>query len=228
MATSNLVLEINDKNEIIRVARGRQSAIARIDQPNKTIIWKDAEMQGAFHKSVDAFLEAEKIHIETVLMEGQKADVVPKNAPAAPAMHKMQGDLTPAFLEWEMKYRPISFQNRLGVQLRKLKDGEAAPADPRDLWIRADVIRTDSRPKEETKGGEYISTRFKMKDQIIARRRSHLTFEPKEIFKGDSAAEQAEPYEDPYTPEKLDRMDKKGDIEIVWRRHAAASAGSNF
>lgn len=228
MSTSNLVLELNDKDEILRIARGRQSVIARIDTPNKTIYWRDPEIQAAFHKSVDAFLEAEKIHIDTVLMEGQKPDIVPKNAAPPPAQHKMQGDLTPAFLEWEMKFRPISFQNRMGVQLRKLKEGEEAPKDPRDLWVRTKVIRTDSRPKEGTHGGEYISTRFTMENQIIARRRSHLTFEPKEIYRGDSPSEQAEPYVDPYTPDKLEKMRTKGEIDIVWQRHAAASAGSNF
>lgn len=228
MATPNLVLELNEKDEIVRIARGRQSVIARLDTATKTLVWKDDDTQGAFHKSVDAFLEAEKIHVDTILMEGQKPDVLPKNSPPAPPMHKMQGDLTPAFLEWEMKWKPISFQNRMGVKLRKLKEGEPAPKDPSDLWVRAKVIRTDSRPKEGTHGGEYISTRFTMDNQIVARRRSHVTFEPKEIYRGESEMDQAEPYQDPHSEKELERMEKRGDIEVVWRRHAPASAGSAF
>ena len=225
---SNLVLEINANEEIVRISRNRAYPIARLDRETKTLFWKNAEDQAAFHKSVDAFLESEKIVVETVLLEGQKPDVVPKNAPPAPPIHFMQGDCTPAYVEWLMKWKPIDFQNRFGVYVRTLVEGEKMPDDPRDLWLRADVIRTDSRPIEETHGGEYLATRFKMKQQIIARRKTHLTFEKKEIFKGDQPADQAIPYDDPYTPKRLESMEKKGEIEIVYRRHAAASAGSAF
>lgn len=228
MDERTLVLELNEKSEIIRIHRGRQTPIARLDETAKTLFWKNADYRDGFHKSVAAFLEAEKIAIETFLLDGQKPDVVPKNAPPAPEMHFMQGDLTPAYIEWLMKYKPVEFTNRMGVHLRKLEPGEKEPTDIRELWVRADVVRTDSRPLPETFGGEYLSTRFRIRDQIIARRRSHLTFEPKEIDRGDTPEQQAQPYEDPYTPEKLDRMDKKGDIEIVWKRHAAASAGAQF
>ena len=79
-----------------------------------------------------------------------------------------------------------------------------------------------------------MSTRFKARDQIIARRASHITFIEKEILKetrdvnGDLVQITTEPYEDRYSPELIDKMEKKGDIEVVWRRHAAASAGSSF
>ena len=228
MAQQNLVLDINGKDEITRIARDRATVIARLDRAAKTLYWKDADLQEAYHKSVEAFLTVEKIKIDTVLLEGQLPDQVPTNAPPPPEMHFMQGDCTPAFLEWLIKWKPIDFQNRYGVYVRALKAGETPPKDPRDLWMRADVIRTDSRPLPETKGGEYLATRFKMKDQIIARRKTHLTFEKKEIWKGDEPKDQVIPYDDPYTPDKLDRMEKKGDIEVVYRRHAAASAGSIF
>ena len=149
-------------------------------------------------------------------------------------MHPQQGDLTPAYLDWLQKWAPIKFQNVLGIKIRKLKEGEEAPKDPRELWVRADVIRTDSRPKPGTNGGEYMSTRFKARDQIIARRASHITFIEKEILKetrdvnGDLVQITTEPYEDRYSPETIDKMEKKGEIEVVWRRHAAASAGSSF
>ena len=231
MATPNLLLDINDKQEIVHI-RGvngaRRQVIAKLDPERKTIFWEDAETQWNYRKSVEAFLSAEKIKITTTLLKGQKADEIAKNAPPRPALHKMQGSLTPANVDWMFKYAPIEFQNTLGVEVRPLKEGEVPPADARDLWVRADVIRTDSRPVEETKGGEYLSTRFKMKNQIIARARTHLTFERKEIFRGDTAAEQAEPYEDRYKPKDLEQLEKRGDIEIVWKRHAAASAGSSF
>lgn len=228
MATPNLVLEITPENNIVRIARGRQTPIARLDPEAKTMYWKDQDMQASYRKSVDAFLEAEKITITTVLMEGQDPDVVPKNAPPQPAMHNMQGDCTPAYVEWLLRWKPIDFQNRFGVYLTPLKEGEKEPEDPRDRWVRAEVIRTDSRPIEETKGGEYLATRWKEKNQIIARRKTHLTFEKKEVFKGDQPNDQAIPFEDPYTPKKLEQREKKGEIELVYRRHAAASAGSNF
>lgn len=228
MDTRNLVLEINDKDEIVRIARGRQSVIATLDTKNKTIYWTDAEVRDNYHKGVGAFLEAEKIAVEIQMLKGQTPDQVPKNAPPPPPMHFMQGDLTPAYLDWLMKYKPVQFTNQMGVHLIPLEAGQTEPKDIRERWLRADVVRTDSRPLPETHGGEYLSTRFKQKDQIIARRKSHLTFEPKEIDRGDTPEQQAEPFDDPYTPDKLERLDKKGDIEIVWKRHAAASAGAQF
>ena len=222
--TPNLQLEINEKNEITRIHRGRASVIARMDKA--TIIWKDEACQSTFRASVNAFLDSEAIKHDSELLEGQRPDVVPENAPPAPKQHLMQGEMTPAHLEWLEKWKPIAFQNLLGVQVRPLKQGEKMPENPRDLWVRADVIRTDVRPTEESHGGQYISTKFKMKNQIIARRPSHLTFTPMEIFKGDDPAQQAEPFTDPYAD--LKRLDKEGKIEIVSVKNAAASAGSIY
>lgn len=230
MNTPQLQLELrksadNPKiDEVIRINRGRSSLIATID--GTTLTWKDELCRDGFHKSVDAFLGEEKILIDTVLVTGQKPDVVPKNAPPVPALHKMQGDLTPAYLEWLLKYKPIAFQNALGVVCRPLAVGEEAPKDPRDLWKRADAIRSDTRPVEESKGGQYVTTRFIVRNQIIARRASALTFTPAEIYRGDTAEEQAEPYTDSYAD--LRRLDKEGKIEIVSVKNSAASAGSIY
>lgn len=228
MADPNLVLDITDKNEIVMISKNRQTKIARLDPETRTIYWRDADTQASFRKSVGAFLEVQKIPVTTILLEGQKPDVVPANAPAEPQQHFMQGDCTPAWVEWCEKWKPIQFQNEFGVYLKPLAEGEKEPPNPRDRWMRGDVIRTDSRPIEETHGGEYLATRFKMKNQIIARRKTHITFEKKEIFMGDKPVDQVIPYEDPYTPAKLDKMEKRGEIEIVYKRHAAASAGAQF
>lgn len=227
MATPNLILEIEGEN-IVRTRGNRKVVLARMDLENKTIYWKDEDTRDSFHKSVIAFLSVEKMPVERTLIEGQKPDVLPKTAPHAPAQHPMQGDLTPEFLEWEEKYMPIAFQNRMGVKLRKLKEGEAPPTNPRDLWVRADVIRTYVQPIEETRGGEYSSIRFKQPNQIIARRKSHMTFEEKEVFRGDKATDQVTPHAEPYSVKKLELLEKRGEIEIVSRRHGAGSAGASF
>jgi hypothetical protein len=225
----NVVLDINEKDEIVHVRRNRAEPLARLDRELKIIWWKDADTWEKFHKSVEGFLEAEKVTADTVLMEGQTPDVRPKNAPSRPIIHFMQGDCTPAYVEDLLKYEPIKFQNTYGVYLVPPAQGEPESKDPRDRWLRADVIRTDSRAVEGTHGGEYRSTRFKMKDQVIARRATHITFTKKEIFKGDKATDQVIPYEDPYRPEKLALMEKRGEIEVVYRgKHAAGSAGANF
>jgi hypothetical protein len=223
-----LVLEITKNNDIVRIARGRQSAIAKLSEDNKTLTWKDANLQAVYRTSVESFLTAEGITVVTTLMEGQKPDILPEDAPEAPKQHKMQGELTPDYLEWMMKWKPIAFQNLLGVIVADLKPGEKVPDDPRKLWMRADVIRSDTRPNPASQGGQYITTRFKMKTQIIARRATHLTFTTKEIYRGDTAEEQAEPYKDPHHPETLHKMDKRGEVEIVHVKNAAASSGSNF
>ena len=226
MSDPNLILQFNDKGEIVRVHRGRPTVIAKLE--GATLTWTNEEFQSKFRKPLDAFLSAEGIKVETTLLAGQKPDVVPADAPPAPAMHRMQGELTPKYLEWLMKWKPIAFQNLLGVELRALEAGEKAPSNPRDLWVRADVVRTDTRPTPESAGGTYVSTKFRMADQIIARRQSHLTFTRKEIYRGDTAAEQAEPFDDPHHPETLRRLATQGKAEIVNVKHAAATAGSNF
>jgi hypothetical protein len=217
-------LRLTEKNEVERVHRGRASAIARLE--GTTLIWKDELCQSGFRKSTLAFLFEEKITVKDELLEGQKLDVVPAKAPPPPAQHAMQGEMTPAYLDWLVKWMPVKFQNLLGVVLVPKKDGEEEPKDPRDRWMRADCIRTDTRPTEESKGGQYISTRFIKRDQIIARRPSHLTFTAKEIYRGKDEAKQAEPYADPYVD--LAALDKKGEIEIVSVKNSAASAGSAY
>ena len=238
MATPQLVFDINDKNELIRIHGingGRQTKLATIDKDNGVIFWKDAECRDAYHKSVDAYLSVEKVAIHTVLMEGQTPDVVPKNAPTCPPMHKMQGDLTPAYLEWVLKYQPVKFDNMMGVKHRALEKGEETPTDIRELWFKADVTRIHVQPLLATHGGEYLSVKFIARDQIIARRKSHLTFEEKEILKesrdpvtNEVIQVTAEPYEDRYSPDLLEKAEKAGKIEVVWKRHAAATAGSIF
>lgn len=229
MDNRNLVLEINPKtNEIVRIARGRQSAIAKLSEDNKTLTWKDANLQAVYRTSVESFLTAEGINVVTVLMEGQKPDVIPPEAPPCPKMHKMQGEMTPAYLEWLMENSPIAFQNLLGVILRELKPGEKAPDDPRKLWMREEVVRAITYPKPESQGGQILTMRFQAKKQIIARRASHLTFTTKEIFRGETAEQQAEPFHDPHSPEKLSEMAQRGEVKILHIKNAAASAGSQF
>ena len=98
-------------------------------------------------------------------------------------MHPMQGDLTPDYLEWLLKWAPTRFENTLGVYLRDLDAGEEAPKDPRDRWLRDTVVRTVNQPVEGTNGGQYLSTKFTVENQIIARRASHLTYTKKEIYR---------------------------------------------
>jgi hypothetical protein len=240
MATPQIVFDITDTHELVRIhgtSVVRKTIIATLSPPGKydTIHWENADVRDDFHKSVMAYLDHEKYVIKNVLMKGEAVDVIPSKAPPCPPQHPLQGDQTPAYLDWLLKWAPIKFQNTLGVVLKPVLAGDEQPKDPRARWLRADVIRTDSRPKPGTHGGEYMSTRFKMRDQIIARRASHLTFTKKEILveMTDADGKLVEntaptPYEDRYNPDLLDKLEKKGDIEIVWKRAAAASAGANF
>ena len=242
MPEKNTELDINDKNEVILlhgVNKGRQTVLARLDPPApaayKTIYWKSRELRDNYHKSVTAFLPTQNVFVETVLIEGQKPDVIPKNAPPRPKQHKMQGDLTPDELEWVLKYAPIEFENRMGVYLKDLKAGEKEPDDPRERWVRDSVVRIHNQPLLSTKGGEYLSVKFTSENQIIARRASHLTFTKKEIYReaidpatGESTQVTADPYHDIYSPEALEKMEKKGDIKVLWKRPGSASAGSVF
>lgn len=228
MDNRNLVLEITKTNDIVRIARGRQSAIAKLSEDNKILTWKDANLQAVYRVSVESFLESEGIKVATVLMEGQKPDIVSEEAPPCPKMHKMQGEMTPEYLEWQMKWKPIAFQNLLGVILRELKPNEKPSEDPRKLWMRAPVVRSITYPKPESQGGQILTMRFQAENQIIARRQSHLTFITKEIFRGETAEQQAEPFNDPHSPDKISEMDRRGEVKILHIKNAAASSGSQF
>lgn len=238
MSSPQIVFDTNDKNEIFRihgVNGNRRTPIARLDPEKKTIYWKDEETRDAYHKSLDAYLSVEKVNISTVLLEGQTPDIRPARAGERKAKHPMQGDLTPEYLDDLLANEPIIFENTLGVMLKPGTDLKNRSKDPRDDWRRADVVRTVSGPTVESRGGEYVSVKFKATDQIIARRASHLTYTEREIFRGDTAIEQADPFKDPYG--KLAKSVKDagfydipgiGKIEVISKDHAAASAGARF
>lgn len=245
MAQPNIVFEITDKNELYRlhgVNGARRTLIARLDPVTKTIYWNDNETRDAYHKSVDAFLSVEKFPIVNTLIEGQKLDKRPANAPAPPAQHKMQGDLTPAYLDDLLKYEPIRFENTLGVVLKPDVDKAKRSENPRDDWLRANVARTISGATAESRGGVHDSVRFTAENQIIARRQSHLTFTEREIFRpgpidqdGNPTEITVQPFFDPYS--EISRRVKDpgvydikgvGKIEVLWKRHAAATAGAAF
>jgi hypothetical protein len=240
MADKQTELDITDKHQVVLlhgVNKGRQTILARLDPPGgyNTLYWVSRELRDAYHKSVESYLPTQNIKIATWLIEGQKQDVIPKNAPARPLQHKMQGDLTPDELEWTMKYAPIEFENRMGVKLRELKNGEPEPANPRDRWVRDKVCRTHQQPLLATFGGEYLSVKFTQDDQIIARRASHLTFTEKEIYRekkdaltGDMVQETTDPYRDIYSPDMLEKMEKSGKITVLSKGPGTASAGSRF
>ena len=245
MATPQIIFEISDKNELFRihgVNGNRRTPIARLEPDTKTIYWKDDEMRDAYHKSVDAFLSVERMVIENTLIEGQLLDKRPASAPARPTHHKMPGDLTPAYLDDLLKYEPIKFENTLGVVLKADVDRNKRSANVRDDWMRANVARTISGPTAESRGGVHESVRFTAENQIIARRQSHLTFTLKEIYRpgptdadGNATEITAEPFFDPYgeiakrvkDPGAYD-IKGVGKIEVLWKRHAAASAGNAF
>ena len=240
MAQKQTELDISDKHEIVLlhgVNRNRPVILARLDPPGgyDTIFWKSDELRDKFHKSVEAFLFSEEITIKTILMEGQKPDVISPKAPPRPAQHRMQGDLTPSYLEWLLKWAPIEFQNVMGVVLKKLGAGQTYSEDPRENWMRSDVVRNYMQPTPGTRGGEYLSVRFIERDQIIARRASHLTFTLNEVYRegpkdadGNPTQITTDPYEDRYAPDQLEKLEKAGIIEVVWKRPGAASAGSIF
>ena len=241
MAQKQTEIDITDKHEVVLlhgVNQGRRTILAKLDPPGgyTTIYWESEELRDKYHKSVAAFLFAEEITISTTLMKGQKPDTISPKAPPRPKLHLLQGDLTPDYLEWLLKWAPIEFENTLGVRKRVLAQGETYSEDPRENWRREDVIRNFTQPVPGKKGSEYISTRFKQRDQIIARRATHLTFTEKEILReGELDPETGKPveitveaYKDVYSPEALEKMEKKGDIEVVWKRPGAATAGARF
>ena len=244
MAQKQTELDITDDDELILLLglnQNRRVVLAKLSPPGKdgkpydTLHWKNEELRDKYHKSVDAYLFSQAITVKTFLMEGQKPDVISPKAPMRPVMHPMQGDLTPKLLEWMLKWAPVEFENILGVKKRALKAGESYSDDPRENWVKADVIRNVTQPVPGKKGGEYLSVRFIERDQIIARRATHLTFTEKEIYREGPKDEEGkptqitvEPYDDIYSPDQLEKMEKAGKIEVVWKRPGAASATSAF
>ena len=133
MAQKQTELDITDKDELILLLglnQNRRIVLGRLEPPGldgkayTTLFWTDEELRDKYHKSVDAYLLSQDIAIKTFLVEGQKPDVISPKAPPRPAMHPMQGDLTPSYLEWLLKWAPIEFQNVMGVVLKKLGAGQ--------------------------------------------------------------------------------------------------------
>lgn len=241
MAQKQTELDITDDDELVLlhgVNQNRRTILAKLSPKGgySKIVWVSDELRDKYHKSVDAYLSTQEVVIKVVLVEGQTEDVVPKNAPPMPPFHKMQGDLTPSYLEWLLKWMPVKFQNDMGVVLKPLAKGEERSADPKENWLRSDVVRNYMQPVPGTKGGEYLSVRFVARDQIIARRSSHLTYTIKEIYRegpkdpetGEPTQITTEPYEDRYSPDLLEKMEKGGKIEVLWKRPGAATAGSIY
>ena len=239
MADKITELDITDKHELVLLHglnKGRRTVLARLDPPGgyTTIFWVSRELRDIHHKSVTAYLPTQNIKITTQLIEGQKPDVIPQKAPPEPKLHPLQGDLTPDYLDWLLKWAPVRFENTLGVYLRDVEAGEKPPADPRELWVRDTVVRTINQPVEGTNGGQYLSTKFTAEDQIIARRASHLTFTKNEIYKErrgpDGEMEQVthEPFRSVYAHDQLEKMEKQGAIKVLSKRPGVASAGSAF
>lgn len=239
MADKQTELDINDKNQLVLLHglnKGRQTILARLDPPGNytTLFWVTRELRDTYHKSVTAYLPTQNIQIKTWLIEGQKPDIVPAKAPAEPKLHPLQGDLTPDYLDWLLKWAPVRFENTLGVYLRELEKGETPPADPRDLWVRDTVVRVITQPVEGTNGGQYLTTKFTAENQIIARRASHLTFTKKELYRerrgADGEMEQVtnEPYRSVYAHDTLEKLEKQGAIKVLAKRPGTASAGAAF
>ncbi len=239
MADKQTELDINDKHQLVLLHglnKGRQTVLARLHPAGgyHTIFWVNRELRDNYHKSVTAYLPTQNIHLTNHLIEGQTPDIVSPKAPPEPKLHPLQGDLTPDYLDWLLKWAPVRFENTLGVYLRDLEKGEEPPKDARDLWVRDTVVRSVNQPVEGTNGGQYLSTKFKADNQIIARRASHLTFTKKEIYRekrgADGEMEQVtnEPYKNVYAHDLLEKMEKQGTITVLSKRPGVASAGSVF
>ena len=244
MGQKQTELDITDKDELILLLglnQNRRITLGRLAPPGNdgkayhTLFWADEELRDKYHKSVDAYLFSQDIAVKTFLVEGQKPDVISPKATLRPMMHPMQGDLTPKVLEWLLKWAPIEFENVLGVKKRALQKGETYSEDPRENWRRETVVRNVTQPVPGKKGGEYLSVRFVEEDQLIARRATHLTFTEKEIYRegprdadGNETQITVEAYDDIYSPDMLEKMEKAGKIRVLWKRPGAASATSAF
>src|SRR5271170_7009995 len=116
MAQKQTEIDITDKHEVVLlhgVNQGRRTILATLAPPGgyTTIYWESEELRDRYHKSVESYLFAEEIQIKMSLMKGQKPDAISPKAPPRPELHKLQGDLTPAYLDWLYKWAPIEFEN---------------------------------------------------------------------------------------------------------------------
>lgn len=245
MAQPNIVFEVSDKNElfiILGVNGARRNLLAKLDIPNGYIFWKDEDVRDTYEPSAYAWLAGQKMPMTASFIDGQVPDKRPANAPPPPAMHLLQGSKTPAYLDDLLKYEPIKLENLLGIKLKPGVDRLKRSSDPRQDWLRANVTRTITGPTSESRGGVHDSIRFIAENQIIARHKSHITFIEREIHRpgpvdadGNPTEITADPFVDVYADLKRRVKDPGsydvkglGKVEVLWKRHAAATAGAQF
>lgn len=145
--------------------------------------------------------------VKSMGLMGVKADA-PKNVPTKPRRHPMMGDQTPDLVEWYFAYYPQEAYIRYGVFL----DAAGKP-------IRKNVRRrltelVDDRSGEmglaeqnEGKGQKVGKNKWEksdiaiqtteeiLKNQMIARRATCMTFQPNEVIGGFNAGDDEESHD---------------------------------
>lgn len=145
--------------------------------------------------------------VKTMALKGAPRDT-PKNVPAKPRRHPMLGDTTPELVEWYFEYYPQEAYIRYGVFLD-------AKGNPIRKNVRRKLTETiDDRTGEygleeqnEGKGQKVGKNKWEksaiaitvteenLKNQIIARRATCITFQPNEVIGGFSVGDEEEAHE---------------------------------
>lgn len=165
----------------------REEIVARYDaDPKKQIVYfKSQTMLHKFKTGVVTFLASNEMLVRSFQREDMKADApLSKNIPPRPKKDPMQGDKTPAVVEWYFKYRFNEFCARYGVFLDQNKEpvkynGRVSFMEP--IWRdrpgdgEKEFIGEVRRPMDGEK--PIVVT-----DALVSQSKTHLTYLPSECL----------------------------------------------
>lgn len=145
--------------------------------------------------------------VKSMGLKGVKADA-PKNVPPKPRRHPMLGDQTPELVEWYFEYYPQEAYIRYGVFLdakgnpirKNVRRRVTELVDDRagDQGLEA---MNDGKGQQVGKGRweksavASVTTEEYLKNQIIARRATCMTFQPNEVIGGFSVGDDEEQHD---------------------------------
>ena len=143
---------LTEAGEITRTDKDSTIVVAKYDRTTKIV--RIVEQWAKFRPAVIRWMNAEELKIESILLEGDKPDVIPAaGIPPRPKMTIQEGDKTPAVVEWYRKYKPAEYRARYG--------------------IKGDGVVTKTKVEFNEKG-EKVKVPYQV-EATLAQRKTHLT-----------------------------------------------------
>lgn len=214
-------VKLMKNGDITQDIDGQKTVVAHYDRKTRHLEFATMEGANKLTRLVTAAIgtvakgtQSSGLTIETMSVKGQERDKPAGKVPPRPRRDANLGDQTPDLVSWYFKYYPHEAYIRYGVFL----DDDGEPRRARVKRLTKEIVddREGNRGLAEQNEGrgaqvgpktfeggpiqQMAELEFK-DDQIIARRATHMTFQPHEVVGGfdtgeDESGEPREPRDD--------------------------------